>query len=150
MFSSVLSSLNTVVVFDYIRVCITVSHPSLPPSLPTSVPPSPSLPLPSLPFPLPPSLPPLPPPPSPPSPSPPLPSLDRKLKFQPYIVDVWSIAVFTANFVTVRGVLAPLFRIECCHLRIEYRSLLIRIRIRIVRKMASLDELWPLNGSTMW
>ena len=34
--------------------------------------------------------------------------IDRKLKFQPYIVDVRSIAVFTANFVTVRGVLAPL------------------------------------------
>ena len=29
--------------------------------------------------------------------------IDRKLKFQPYIVDVWSIAVFTANFVTVRA-----------------------------------------------
>ena len=36
--------------------------------------------------------------------------IDRKLKFQPYIVDVWSIAVFTAHFVTVRGVLAPLFQ----------------------------------------
>ena len=45
--------------------------------------------------------------------------IDRKLKFQPYIVDVRSIAVFTANFVTVRGVLAPLFRIACWHLRTE-------------------------------
>ena len=39
--------------------------------------------------------------------------INRNLKCQPYIVDVRSIAVFTANFVTVRGVLAPLFRIEC-------------------------------------
>ena len=128
--------------------------PSLTPSLPPSHPPPPSPPSPPLPSLPPPSLPPSPPSPSLPSlplPSPPLPSLDRKLKFQPYIVDVWSIAVFTANFVTVRGVLAPLFRIECCYLRIElYRSLLIRIRIRIVRKMAPLDEMWPLNGSTMW
>ena len=55
--------LNTVVVFDYIRVCITVSHPSLPASLPTYLPPSPSLPPslpppPSLPSLLPPSIPP--------------------------------------------------------------------------------------------
>ena len=39
--------------------------------------------------------------------------IDRKLKFQPNIVDVRSIAVFTANVVTVRGVLAPLFMIVC-------------------------------------
>ena len=45
--------------------------------------------------------------------------MDRKLKFQPYIVCVRSIAVFTANFVTVRGVLAPLFRIVSSQMRIE-------------------------------
>ena len=39
--------------------------------------------------------------------------INQNLKCQPYIVDVRSIAVFTANFVMVRGVLAPLFRIEC-------------------------------------
>ena len=45
--------------------------------------------------------------------------MDRKLKFQPYIVCVRSIAVFTANFVTVRGVLAPHFRIVIPQMRIE-------------------------------